>query len=99
MDAREVRVFVTMAANELQVVRDLFARACDFPGGVQLYAENIQRLLKLDHTSAEAQAELETIVECLKKDALQAEGIRDALAQVLRTAVISDPEGRKEPLQ
>lgn len=99
MQDRDVKVTVTMKASEIETVREWFARAGEFPEVAFGYASEIGKLLSKDVAELEDGEALAKLVEELSWDAQRAMLVRAALAPILKSAIISDPEGRQGPLQ
>lgn len=99
MSDRDVKVCITLKASQLADVRAWFEKASQFPDIVYTYANEFRKLLSKEEASPEDGAELARLVQDMSGDAMQASLLRSALRDVLQTAIMSDPEGRKGPLQ
>lgn len=99
MSDRDVKVCITLKAYQIETVREWFARAGELPNVAHGYALAIKDLLSKDEASPEDGEELARLVQGLHDDARNAMLLRNALRDVLQTAIIHDPEGRKGPLQ
>ncbi len=99
MTDRDVTVTFTMKASQVETVRDWCARYAEFTKVAYGYAHEIGKVLSKDEASPEDGEALAKLVQGLHDDAFRADMLRTALIPVLKTGIVSDPEGRKGPLQ
>ena len=99
MTDRDVQVIISLKASMIDTSRKFAVALGEFPTVAWNYADQLETLLSNVNVSSEDKVKLAELVEGLKRDAELAEVVRRDLAPILHGAIISDPEGRKGPLQ
>lgn len=94
MQDRDVTASVVMKASRLEPAKQMLSTVENFPGVAKHFVNEVRRLMLTEDPSPEDGAELAQLVLAFEEDINFVGNVTVLLAELVRSAVISDPDGR-----